>query len=953
MDRPLDRKIETPVIQAEGATTSTSMLFQKQLLATKFYVPMASGPLISRPRLTTLLDECLKYPLTLVSAPAGFGKTTLLSVWGQSLAAKHVRLAWVSLDEEDNEPRLFWTYVLSALHRHRPERFTPLLAQLQSSQGPPLKYLLMALINLIAESAEHFVLILDDYQVITEQEVHTTLAYLVEHLSPQLRIIMATRANPSLLPLSQLRAHQQVLEIRTTQLRCTAEETKAFFKEVVGMQFPDQTIQEVTIRTEGWLVGLQLLGLSLPERADPLTLLEEASGNQRYILDYLTEEVLRRQPQEVQTFLLSTCILDQLTAPLCDAAMQQHGSQQLLEGLEQANLFVVSLDSKREWYRYHALFAQALYYRLEQTQKDLLPTLHHRASLWYAEHHQTAQAILHAFRAKQWPWVADLIEQKTHLLMSQAWGASQHELVMFRQWLEQLPAEVVHSRPRLCVACALLLWQVAPQPTVEAWLDTAEAMLTASSTTQTDVSPTMPIPQAKQGQENLLGEEIAWRAFLQCHVGDGQGALSLCQQALSLLSADNSAIRAIVNWTQFRASYVSSANDAKASIQSGLQAGSLAQAAGQTALAIVIMGTTACYMIGAGRLHEAQRLTQQAKLLGRQQAGFMLPYVGYPTLFQSDILREWNQLDELPTLVSEGIELCKQTESMSLLIHLLYGYGILLRVRLSRGELDAASSALQEIEHISMGMNQHLYLHVRSIFTTVDQVRLWLACGELERATHWVERLDLGQRPGTPFEHEREEVAHARILLAKHQPTLALQRLEPVLQRATIAQRRGHVIEIRLLQALAYQMCDQEMQALPALSEATRLSEPEGYIRSFVDEGTPMAVLLSRLREEQRKDGLTPYLDTLLATFQQGSKGQWVTEHTTVQPLLEPLTERELEVLQLLARGASNHEISQKLVIVIDTVKRHVNHISSKLGVQNRIQAVKQARELDLLDEGL
>ena len=434
------------------------MLLENQLLATKFYVPVTSGPLISRPRLTGLLDESLKYPFTLVSAPAGFGKTTLLSAWVQSQEARHPRVAWVSLDEEDNEPRLFWTYVLTALNKQQPERFTALLTELQSPQSPPLKHVLAALINLLAEGTDHFLLILDDYQMITEQEVHTTLVYLIEHLPPQLRVIVATRADPPL-PIPLLRAKQQALEVRTDQLRCTLEETRAFFDEVVGIHLPDETVQQITARTEGWLVGLQLLGLSLPERADPLTLLEDASGDQRYILDYLTEEVLQRQPQEVQTFLLSTCILEQFSASLCDAVMQQQGSQQMLHLLERTNLFAVSLDSKREWYRYHALFAEALRYRLERTQGDLMLTLHHRASIWYAEHNFHTKAILHAFSAYQWQWAADLIEQRSLQLATFAWGASEYEQVLLRQWLEQLPVEALSSRPRLCLACAHLLGQ--------------------------------------------------------------------------------------------------------------------------------------------------------------------------------------------------------------------------------------------------------------------------------------------------------------------------------------------------------------------------------------------------------------------------------------------------------------------------------------------------------------
>src|SRR5258708_1000278 len=281
---------------------NTSTLIQSQLLATKFFVPVASGTLISRPRLSTLLDESLKHPLTLVSAPAGFGKTTLLATWKQSLPVGHSKLAWISLDEDDNDPRLFWTYVLTALNMQQPEHFTPLLMQLQSPQAPPLKYQLTALINLLAESTEHFVLILDDYHLITEQQIHTTLCYLMERLPAQLRIILSTRTDPPL-PLSQLRARHQLLEVRADQLRCTAEETRALFKEVMGIQLPHETSEEVTARTEGWLVGLQLLGLSLPELVNPATLLEEVSGDQRYILDYLIQEVLGRQPQEVQMFL--------------------------------------------------------------------------------------------------------------------------------------------------------------------------------------------------------------------------------------------------------------------------------------------------------------------------------------------------------------------------------------------------------------------------------------------------------------------------------------------------------------------------------------------------------------------------------------------------------------------------------------------------------------------------
>ncbi|HEX3641525.1 MAG TPA: LuxR C-terminal-related transcriptional regulator, partial [Ktedonobacteraceae bacterium] len=427
-------------------------------------------------------------------------------------------------------------------------------------------------------------------------------------------------------------------------------------------------------------------------------------------------------------------------------------------------------------------------------------------------------------------------------------------------------------------------------------------------------------------------------------------ALSLCQQALALLSAENSIARIQVFMVQFIAYYTSSANDVVAAIQSALQAVSLAQAIGQTSLAITTLFSSAVHLLRAGRLHEAARLAQQAIDLGT-----MSPLACWPTLAQAELLREWNQLDRALSLAEEAIPLCKQIGSISSLIYLHYGYEVLTRIYLSRGELDAACSAIQEAERISTNLNEPTSLFVRSFSIMGDQVRLWLACDELERATRWTQEREVIKLHDTPFGQERGEVAHARILLTNNQPASALQRLEPALQRATMGQRWGHVIEMLLLQAQAHEMCHEETLALDVLSEAVRLAEPEGYIRIFVDEGTPIARLLSRLQEYQHKDRPTPYLDALLAAFPSQSQvhkdqPKQAAGHTMAQPLVDPLSEREREVLQSLARGASNQEIAQELVIVVDTVKRHVSHIFSKLGVQNRVQAVRRARTLSLVD---
>jgi LuxR family maltose regulon positive regulatory protein len=847
-----------------------SMVIESQLLATKFFLPVTSHPFIDRPRLKALLQESLKYPLTLISAPAGFGKTMLLSTWVQSLSASHPLIAWVSLDEEDNDPRRFWTYALSALDQQQPERFTPLFKYVQAPQAPPLRYILTTLCNLVVESTEHVILILDDYHLITEQEVHATLVYLLEHLPPRLHIILATRTDPPL-PLSLLRAREQVLEIRTEQLRCTTQETGAFFHQTMGIQLPNNTIQEVTDRTEGWLVGLQLLSLSLPGHPNPGTLLEEISGDQRYILDYLTQEVLQQQPSDIQTFLLSTSILQRLSPSLCDALMEQTDSQQMLERIEQANLFVVSLDSKRQWYRYHALFAEALRHQLKQMRENQIFLLHHRASLWYDQHDQTTQAILHAISAKEWQRTTDLIECKSLQLAFLTWGASEHDLPILQQWFEQLPAEIMRSRPHLCLTCVRFLWSVTPYTKLQVWLDAAQMSLTAELSTQTSESPS----PKRQEQKNILGEVIAWRAILLSYQQDGQTALRLCQQALSLLSTDhNTSARVSLSYAQLIASYTSKTNDAVAAVESGLQMSMLAQEAGYRAMAITLMDITTYVLIGAGRLDKAQRLAQQAIQLGTRSENLPLPEVGWSMLLKAEILRERNQLDAARSAAEEGIARCSQVESIVSLAYVAHGYAILLRIYFSCGDYEAAYSALQQFERISMRMNQPTSRHLYSLFTTIDRIRLWLASGKLNHATRWAKELDLAERDGTPFAHEREEVACIRVLLATKQPAAALQRLEPVLQRATSGQRWGHVIEIRLLQALAYQIYQEEIQALEALSEAIRLAEPEGYIRCFVEEGAPIAILLSELRLQQGKQGPTPYLDTLLAAFTQENKTQ-------------------------------------------------------------------------------
>jgi LuxR family maltose regulon positive regulatory protein len=924
-----------------------SPLFHDQLLATKFFIPSSLHTLIPRPRLTELLNKSLERPLTVVSAPAGFGKTTLLSTWIQSLPSEHSRIAWVSLDEGDNESTLFWLYVLTALDSQEPGLCTQLVTYLQTQQAPPLRSILQTLINRLAEQSEQLLLILDDYHLVTDQAIHTSLTYLVEHLPPQLHLILATRADPPL-PLSLLRARGHLHEIRTDELRCTPEEVMAFLNKTVSSQISQDVVEEVTARTEGWLVGLQLLGLSLQAHADPGDLLEEVSGSQRYIFDYLIEEVFQNQSVSVQTFLLYTSILKRLSAPLCDAILEQSGSQQVLEQLERANLFIVSLDTQRRWYRYHALFTEALRHRLEQTQPALVPILHYRASQWYARHGRLNEAISHAITARQWQWATDLIERVYTLI----WGNSEHAIL--RRWLEQLPAEVMRSRPRLCLAYAKTLFMVAPYTTMERWLQDAETALQATlpAPTSETTAAGAPLPSEQHERDNLLGEIASYRAIITgYYLGEGHSTLAFCQEALAHLSEQNLLARAEVAYAQSLAYH--STGDIVAAIQCTKEATALAQAAGDTSSTIIYMCRTAYSLLLHGKLHEVVQIARQAALLGTTPAGLPHAMVCWASIFHADALQQWNRLDEALDLALQGVRLSEQTETI---VALYLGYTLLMRIHLARGEMDAARLAFQEAEE---ALTKTYSPYRRDAYLIVHWVQFWLASGELERATNWAQELAQQSSVQSSLAREREDVARARILLAQKMPALALSLLEPLQVSAEQQERWSHVIEMKILQALAHHMRHEDQLALAVLARAVRLAEPEGYIRTLVDEGPQMTVLLSRLREQEREKGPTPYLDALLAAFSpeamthkplpRGS-GQ-PRGRLPVQPLVEPLSERELEVLHLVARGDSNQEIAGALVIALDTVKRHVTHIFEKLGVNNRVQAVARARALGLLSD--
>ncbi len=924
-----------------------------ELLATKFFIPSSPHVLVPRPRLSTLLDEGYQRSLTVVSAPAGFGKTTLLSSWVQTLPKEAAQVAWVSLDEQDNDPVRFWMYVFTALDRLQPGTCSEYVSYLQTQQAPSIQYVLTALINRLTERQERWLLVLDDFHLLVEPAIHAFLTYLMEHLPPQLRIILASRNDPPL-PLARLRARGQLLEVRAEDLRTTDAEAAAFMREVMGVDVSDQELVAVQQRTENWLVGLQLVGLSLQASSAPTReLLSEVNGNQDFILDYLTDEILNQQSLSTQTFLLHTSILERLSAPLCDAVLEQQGSQQLLELLVRSNLFIIPLDSRRHWYRYHALFAQALRYRLEQAEHEKLQALHLRASQWYAQQDQTNEAVQHALQAQAWEFAADLIEPVTQKFL---W--IKHELPMLWHWLEQLPQQVVRRRPRLCLAYASILHLAARIKETEPWLREAEAAIAASRESSTTwqpqgshTSPLRPLPrhfkitdhhlvvETQHELDRLLGEILARRALIAVYYGESKKASTLCEQALTHLSEQDLYERAIVanalGWVSINEDHGVEAADRL------LETSALMQAAGNSGAAINYMSVAAYYMTFQGHFNQAWQLLEHAIEFTAQPGVPPSALVDLPKAYQAELLRERNQLDSALELALQGIQLAGQ---VGYTLYLDVIYMVLMRIHLSRGELTAAKEALQQVLQLALLQDNPFYY---AWIISVDQVRLWLASGELEQAINWTHALDQREPLLSPFARERQEVARVRVLLAQERALEALERLEPLLINAQTAERWYHAVQMLILQTLGYQMCQEGAKAIRSLTQAVRLAESEGYIRSFVDEGAPMAVLLATLRESEQKQGPTPYIDRLLTAF--------ALEDRVVQakqPLLpDRISSREREVLQLLAQGCSNQEIADVLVVTVETVKRHVSSLLTKLEVDNRTQAAMRARSLGLLSD--
>jgi LuxR family maltose regulon positive regulatory protein len=894
------------------------------LLTTKLYVPSVRPEVVPRPRLLERLNAGLPRKLTLVSAPAGYGKTTLISAW---LHTADVPFAWLSLDRGDNEPIHFLSYLVTALQTVDAQMGRAVQERLTAPQPPPFESLIAMLINDMAAAPRRFVLVLDDHHTITERAIHEGLGFLVDRQPPQLHLVIATRQDPPL-PISRLRARGEMTEIRRQDLRFAPEEAAIFLNRSLGLDLSTSEVAILGDRTEGWIVGLQLAGLSMQGRdtESQARFINEFSGRHHFILDYLTDEVLGRQPEPIQTFLLQTCILDRMCGPLCDALVNQetraegalHGDgQATLEKLQRANLFVVPLDDVRKWYRYHQLFAQLLRARLRETYPGKALELHRQAATWYEENEMGYDAVRHAVATQDDAWAAAVIERA--ILKLDTWSSADITTVL--GWIRALPDEVVHTRPWLRLFMSRMLYVTGQREAADWMLQDLEEWLQDNAN----------LPEA----ERLLGLVVADQAAYASVHGELGQARELAERMLEQAARDDVLTRvralAILGMAHYRAGALAEAQQAfSRAADSGREVDGLRFAIGP------VVSNLAEIQFLQGHLRLAWQTCQQAIEIGMVD-GKRHATTGFAGLEQAKILYEWNDLEAAERSLLEGLDLLRQGGIGE---HFGNMYAVLAQIRQAQGDHVGARSAIQQAVQIAESAS----IRRLSIQVLAYQTRIWLAQGELDLAIHWAH--DYRQTGETEYLREFEDLTLARVMLADGQAYEALILLDSLLRAAEAAGRGGRVIEALALRALVHQAQGHTDRAVDDLARAFELAEPEGYVRTFVDEGEPMATLLKQAASR----GTAPAsASKLLAVFRASGSPGPIAPSPHAQPLVEPLSDRELEVLHLLAEGLTNAEIAQQLVISLPTVKSHTRNIYGKLGVHSRKQAVAQARDLGIL----
>lgn len=881
------------------------------LLQTKLHVPRARAGLVVRSRLVGKLDTSLLGKLTLVSAPAGYGKTTLITAWhSESEEAQNTPLAWLSLDAGDNDLPRFLLYLVAALQQVDVTIGRDTLAMLAAPQRPSTRSLLAPLLNEMDTRRERIALILDDYHAVEAPEIHEAIAYVVDHQPASLHIVLVTREDPPL-PLSRWRARGEMTEIRQADLRFTAGETASFLNDMMSLALSAGQIAALDARAEGWIAGLQLAALAMQGRDDVETFVHSFTGSNRYILDYLVEEVLQQQPRDVQQFLLVTSILDRFTVSLCDALLQNDKAvarsnssffatrpspaQAILEHLERANLFIVPLDADRRWFRYHHLFSDLLQHHLRRQDWDI-DKLHRQAGRWFADNEILGAAIDHFLAARSWDEAATVISTHGETLLRQG------EVRRLYRWLQLLPEAAMNAHPQLRVNYA---WT----QIFRGELDVAAALLDANA------GSTLDDPLLQAGL-------LTARAHIARLRHDLPRSIQLSEQALALTPPADHNTRSVLNVGLgiahlLRGELPGAARALIATIHESQQVGNqYAQLMGIGLLGLV--------RASQGLLHQAAELLEAGLRWGQSSPASATAHYILGALFY-----EWNELEKAARYVEQAVALAPRSGNIELIDG---AYRQLARLRQRQGDAAGALAALDEVGRAA-GDEASPLLRSRLAAAYVD---LALAQGDPDLARHWAGQRLIPMDAGSFYPWL--DLVPARLSLAAGDRDAAARHLSVQRERAAAAGWHFGLVETCALQALASAGGE---RALMYLEEALALAEPEGYARTFADKGEPMAALL---RQAAARSLSPDYTQRLLAAFDRPA-----VPAPAVPVLAESLSEREVELLQLLARHRSNAEIAATLVISANTVKTHLRHIYEKLGVHDRRSAVAHARELGLL----
>ena len=900
------------------------------ILASKLYFPPHRPKVVLRPRLIERLNEGLSSgrKLTLISASAGFGKTTLVSEW---LADRKRPVAWLSLDGGDNDPTGFMAYLVAALQTITANIGKGVLAILQSPQPPPIESILTALLNEITTVPDHFVLVLDDYHLIDSKPVDNVLTFFVEHLPPQMHLVIVTREDPPL-PLARLRARGQLTELRAADLRFTPAEANDFLNQMMGLNLSKEDIAALETRTEGWIAGLQLAALSMQGRSDAASFIESFTGSHHFVLDYLVEEVLELQPESINTFLLRTSILDRLCGPLCDSVLGSPSAsgQETLEYLERANLFIFPLDNERRWYRYHHLFGELLRKRLGQSLVlGEIAGLHIQASKWYEQNSFPPDAIHHAFAVEDFERVAKLAELN--------WPAMNESVqsIKWLGWLKKLPEEIIRARPVLCVNCAWAFLNAGELEAAEAKMQDAEYWLEPTTVTgeKSDASSIEMVVVDEEQFKSLPVVLATARAYHAQAIGDISGTIKYAQRVLDLSPEGDS------QWHGAASSLLGLAQYASGNLDAAYRV--FSEGLGRSDPYDVISGNfvLAGIKLAQGQLNTALSIYEKAIRLVLER-GEPMP-LGTEDLYSgiSELHRERGDLETAAQDLLTGKKLGEQVELPDWQHR---WYIAQARLHQTNGDLDGALDLLEEAERRFVRTPVPIIRPIAALKTCIR-----IAQGKIAESLDWVLARDLSVDDDISYLHEFDHMTLARVLIAQEKIGLvdgsihdAKGLLERLLQAAEEGRRMGSVIEISALLALAHAAQGDIPLALASLERALTLAEPEGYLRLFVDEGLPMSALL----QEAAKHGIAPnYVRQLLAAF-----GKSEGRTSVTQLLIEPLSERELEVLRLLKTDLKGPEIAHELMVSLSTVRTHTQNIYAKLGVNNRRAAVRRAEELNL-----